>query len=366
MARKLYISAVGQHCGKTTASLSLLHLAQKKYRRVGFIKPIGPKPIKFKGVTVDSDVALMAQVFELGHDLQQMSPVIIQRYTTREFIDEKINAEQLEQQIIAACQAIERECDFLIIEGSGHPAVGSVIGLSNAHIARILKAPVLMVTGGGIGSVVDAVNQNRMLFEQQGVEIRGILANKLIPEKRDATLDYLDKVFSREPFKLFRGFNFQPVLANPTLRRIATVLDLELRGNQEDANRIVHHVQIGAPSTQRVTELLRDSTLVIVTSSRDELLVTLANMYQIPEYRQQVAGLLIPGIAKISNITQLILDNSKIPYLRTNRHTTGKLYQIVNEDVAKLVAEDTEKIKLVRQLADSRFDFDELDQLLND
>ena len=365
MARKLYISAIGQNCGKTTASLSLLHLAQKKYQRVGFIKPLGPKPISFKGVTVDSDVALMAEVFELKHDLRQMSPVIIERYTTREFIDGKIDPRQLEERIIDACHAIEAECDFLIIEGSGHPAVGSIIGLSNAHIARALNAPVLMITGGGIGSVVDSVNQNRLLFEQQGVEIRGIMANKLIPEKRDATLDYLDKVFAGESFKLFRGFNYQPVLANPTLRRIATILNLELHGNQEDENRIAMHLQIGAPSTQRVTELLRDSTLLIVTSSRDELLVTLANMYQIPEYRQQIAGLLIPGIAPITSITQLILDNSKIPYIRTTNHTTGKLYQIVNEDVSKLIAEDTEKIKLVRKLAEMRFDFDELDQLLD-
>lgn len=365
MARKLYISAIGQNCGKTTASLSLLHLAQKKYPRVGYIKPIGPKPISFNGVTVDSDVALMSQVFNLKHDLQQMSPVIIQRFTTREFIDGKIVAQKLEQQIIDACDAIEQECDFLIIEGSGHPAVGSVIGLSNPRIAQVLNAPVLMITGGGIGNVIDTVTQNRILFERHDVKIRGIMANKLIAEKRDATLDYLDKVFATEPFKLFRGFNYQPILANPTLRRVATILDLELSGNQEDANRIVHHLQIGAPSTQRVTELLRDSSLVIVTSSRDELLVTLANMYQIPEYRQQVAGLLIPGIAEISSITQLILDNSKIPYIRTTSHTTGQLYQIVNEDVSKLVAEDTEKIKLVRQLAESRFNFDELDQLLD-
>ncbi|HEY5674535.1 MAG TPA: AAA family ATPase [Malonomonas sp.] len=365
MARKLYISAIGQHCGKTTASLSLLHLAQKKYPRVGFIKPLGPKPISFKGVTIDSDVALMAQVFDLKHGLRQMSPVIIERYTTREFIDGKIDARQLEQRVIESCHAIEQECDFLIIEGSGHPAVGSVIGLSNAHIASALKAPVLMITGGGIGNVVDAVQQNRQLFEQKGVEIRGIMANKLIPDKRDATLDYLDKVFAQESFKLFRGFNYQPVLANPTMQRVATILNLELHGNQDDANRIALNLQIGAPSTQRVTELLRDSTLLIVTSSRDELLVTLANMYQIPEYRQQIAGLLIPGIAEISSITQLILDNSKIPYIRTTSHTTGQLYQIVNEDVAKLVAEDTEKIRLVRKLAEMRFNFDELDQLLD-
>ncbi len=66
--------------------------------------------------------------------------------------------------------------------------VGSVIGLSNAKIARMLDAPVLLVTGGGVGNVVDSVYTNLALFEKEGVRVRAILANKLIPEKRDMTL----------------------------------------------------------------------------------------------------------------------------------------------------------------------------------
>ncbi len=365
MARKLYISAIGQNCGKTTASLSLLHLARKKYPRVGFIKPIGPKPIEHRGVTIDSDVALMAEIFHLQDDLHLMSPVIIERFSTRNCIDGQLDPQDLENRIVAACRKIEERCDFLIIEGSGHPGVGSVLGLSNPRIARLLDAPVLLVTGGGIGSVIDSVAQNRLLYEQQDVEICAILANKLIAEKRQTCLDYLKKAFAKDPFELIGGFNYQPVLANPTLIRVAAILDLELRGNQQDAQRIIHHVQIGSPSTQRVTELLREDSLVIVTSSRDELLVTLANMYKIPEYRSQIAGLLIPGIAPVSKISQLILDSSNIPYIRTMQHTTGHLYRIISEDVAKLTAEDEEKILLVKQLAEKRFDFELLDSLLD-
>lgn len=63
MAKKIFIAATGQNCGKTTTSIGLMHLAQKKYRRVGFIKPLGPKPTTFHRCTVDKDAALIAQVF---------------------------------------------------------------------------------------------------------------------------------------------------------------------------------------------------------------------------------------------------------------------------------------------------------------
>jgi len=363
MARKIFIAATGQNTGKTTTSLFLMHLARKKYGRVGFIKPLGPKPALLNGREVDKDAALMAQVFNLGKDLRFMSPVVLQSGSTRRVVDGEISVDDMQRRIIEACAELEKKCDFLIIEGAGHVGVGSVLGLSNARIAKLLDAPVLMVTGGGLGNVVDSVYMNLALFEKEGVDVRAILANKLIPEKRDKTLDYLRRFFAGESFKVLAGFDYHPVLANPTLSRIAHLLELPLHGNKRDTHRIINHVQIGAASTQRVAELLKDSTFLIVTSSRDELLVTMATLYQIPAYRGKIAGMLIPGVIPIGTITQQILDRSNIPYLRTQKHTTAELYRIITEDVSKLTFEDREKLALVRDLAESTFDFDALDAL---
>lgn len=363
MARKIFIAATGQNCGKTTTSLSLLYLARKKYRRIGFIKPLGPKPIVHRGIEVDKDAALMAEIFGLRKDLRLMSPVVLHHGATRQVLDGALDVETLRQRILEACAELERRCDFLIIEGAGHTGVGSILKLSNARMARMLNAPVLMITGGGLGSVVDAVHMNRALFEKEGAEVRAILANKIIPEKRDLTLEYLRRAFAGEGLEVIGGFNYQPILANPTLRRIGDLLALPLQGNRREAKRIIHHVQIGAASTQRVAELLKESSLLIVTSSRDELLVTLANMYQIPEYRSKIVGLVIPGIIPIGRITQQILDRSNIPYLRTQSYTTAQLYQKITEDVSKITAEDAEKIALVEKLGELRFDFDALEAL---
>jgi BioD-like phosphotransacetylase family protein len=363
MARKIFIAASGQNIGKTTISISLLHLAKKKYGRVGFIKPLGPKPTTFRGHAVDKDAALIAQVFNLTKDLRYMSPVVVYPDTTRRAIDGEISLPELEERILVACAELEKRCDFIIIEGSGHPGVGSVLKLSNARIARMLDAPVLMVTGGGVGNVIDTVFMNTALFKLEGAQVRAVLANKLFAEKRELTLDYLSRALADQPFSLIGGFDYQPVLANPTLRRVSRLLDLPLLGNRREVSRIIQHVQIGAASTQRVTEMLRESTLLLVTSSRDELLVTLANLYQMPEYRSLVSGLVIPGIAPVSTITQRIIDRSNIPYLRTQKHSTAELYRIITEDVSKITSEDTEKLDLVRSLAEERLDFDALDAL---
>ncbi len=363
MARKIFVAATGQHCGKTTTSISLLHLARKKYQRVGFIKPLGPKPTILRGHIVDKDAVLIAQVFGLHKYLNFMTPVPVFPDTTRGVIDGKILVSELEERIWTAISELEKRCDFIVIEGAGHPGVGAVMKLSNARIARMLGAPVLLVTGGGVGTVIDTVNMNLALFEKEGAEVRALLANKLIPEKREQTLDYLRRGLAGESFTVVGGFDYQPVLADPTLRRISRLLGLPLLGSRREMGRIIHHLQIGAASTQRVTELLKDSSLVIVTSSRDELLVTLANLYQMQDFHTRIAGLLIPGVTPISTITQRILDNSRIPYMRTTTQATTELYRILTEDVSKTTFEDKEKLDLVRALAERSLDFDALDAL---
>jgi len=364
MARKIFIAATGQNSGKTTTSLSLMHMARKKYARVGFVKPIGPKPSSHDGIVADKDAILMARVFGLDDDLPLMSPFVLQPGDTKRVLDGTIARDAIRNAMLDAMAELDAKNDFLIIEGAGHSGVGSVLGFGNAEVARAMQASVLMVAGGGVGSVVDAVHMNLALFEKLGVPVAALMANKIIPEKREQTLRYLELAFAGTPIRIIGGFNYQPILANPTLRRISSVLGVEMNGSDEEAQRIVHHVQIGAASTQRVAELLKESTLVIVNSSRDELLVTLANLYQIPEYREKIAGLVVPGVAAVSTISQKILDRSGIPYMRSHRTSTDVLHTIT-DDVSKLTAEDTHKIELIEQLAEMRFDFDAIDALLD-
>lgn len=364
MARKIFIAATGMNSGKTTTSLSLMHMARKKYARVGFVKPIGPKPINCNGIRADKDAVLMAQYFGLEDDLALMSPFILDSGDTRRIMDGELARSDVKKRMFDAIAKLDAKNDFLIIEGAGHTGVGTLLGCNNAQIARETGATVLMVTGGGLGNVVDTAQVNLALFQKERASVKAILVNKIIPEKREQTLKYLNMAFADENIKVLGGFNYQPILANPTVRRIANVLNIELHANQDQAQRIIHNVQIGAASAQRVAELLKDSTLVIVNSSRDELLVTLANLYQLDEYRSRIAGIVIPGVGKISAITQKIIDSSRIPYMLAGK-TSSRVFEIISDDVSKLTIEDTHKLKLLTELAEKRLNFDEIDELLD-
>jgi len=363
MARKVFIAATGQDCGKTTTSLSLLHLARKKYRRVGFIKPVGPKLSRYNDLWVDKDAALVAKVFDLEDDIELMSPVVLQPGDTRKVLDGVLPKAQLEQQLVEACRELEKRCDFLIIEGAGHSGVGSVIGLSNARVARLLDAPVLLISGGGIGHVIDDVSMNLALYKMEGADVRIVMPNKLIAEKRDRTLEYMGKAFADQKFIVQGGFNYSPILAGPTLQHIAKIFNLPLRATHKQAMHIIKGIQLAAASTEKVVEILKPSTLLLVNSSRDELLVMLATLYHIPEHRDNLTGVLISGVNTISKLTQQVLDDSDLPFMRSEQHTTA-VFQTVTRDVSKITADDLEKISLVKELAEKNLDFDLIDKTL--
>jgi len=364
VCKKVFVAATGKNCGKTTTCLALLHLARRKYSRVGFIKPIGPKPISLNGLTVDKDAALMAEIYSLKSQLKYMSPAIIYPDTTQKVLSGELSANVFSTAIAKACAELERQCDFLIIEGSGHSGVGSVVGLDNARVAKMLNAPVLIVAEGGIGNTIDTVHMNLALFHQQEAEVRMVLANKIIPQKREKILHFLKQGFAPSGVAVQGGFNFSPMLANPTLIGISRLLNQPLQGDQQETGSIIQHVQLCAASVQRVIDRLKDSSLLVVTSTRDELLVTLASLYNIHKYRQKIAGLVIPGLTPVAKIAQQILDRSGIPYLRTTEGTSADVYSTIKNHVSKITAGDLEKIAFIQHLAEKELDFEALDTML--
>ncbi len=363
MARKVFIAATGQNCGKTTISVSLMHLARLKYERVGFIKPIGPKYEMYGDMMVDVDAILMAKAFGLESDIALMNPVPMHRNFTREFLAGKMNCVDLKRKIVEAAAILDKKYDFLIIEGAGHAGVGSVIGLNNACVAHTLGAPVILVSECGIGSTIDRVHLNLALFEREAADVKMVLVNKIIAEKRETALSLLRRGFPGRSLQVEGGFNFSPILANPTLGYISKLFKLPIHGDPEGRQRIVHKIQLGAAASQRVVDLLQESTLLVITGSRDELIVTLSSLYHIPSYKQKIVGLIIAGHTAVSEITQQILDDSGIPYIRVH-DSTADIFTTIMETVTKITIEDQEKINWIKANAENEIDFEAIDALI--
>src|SRR5258708_29739369 len=177
-------AATRQNEGKSTTSLGLLAAIQKFHPRVGYIKPVGQRFVEIDEQKIDEDTVLMDRVYKLNCPLVDMSPIAVEPDFTRKYL-ESSNYEALVKKIQKAFDRVAWEKDFVLCEGSGHAGVGSVFDLSNAQVAKILGAKVIIVTQGGIGKPIDEVSLNQALFEKEGVEIIGVILNKVLGSNID-------------------------------------------------------------------------------------------------------------------------------------------------------------------------------------
>ena len=117
---------------------------------------------------------------------------------TRDYLDGLITSTQQTKLIQEAFAAIMQNCSIVLCEGTGHVAVGSIVDASNADIAALLGAKVLLVANGGLGNSFDELDLNRTLCKSVGVDIAGVIINKVRPEKYDQTKHYLSKALEQK------------------------------------------------------------------------------------------------------------------------------------------------------------------------
>ena len=145
-------------------------------------------------VRVDKDVQLMKEYFGLNHlRYEDMSPVLVPRDYTKRFIDGEVSSDDQTSKIQDAVKRVQETSDVLIYEGTGHVGVGAIIDASNADVARRLDADVVLVANGGIGSAFDELEVNRAVLKDKGVRLRGVVLNKVVPDKVEQVRDYVGR-----------------------------------------------------------------------------------------------------------------------------------------------------------------------------
>src|SRR6202040_2639328 len=174
---------------KTTTSLGLISALQTYFPRIGYIKPVGQRFVEIEEQKIDEDTVLMDAVYRMDCPLVDMSPIAVEPDFARKYLQSS-NNDALDKKIQKAFDRVSWEKDFVLCEGSGHAGVGAVFDLSNAQVAKILGCKVIIVSQGGIGKPIDEVALNQALFEKEGVEIIGVILNKVLGTKIDYVTEF--------------------------------------------------------------------------------------------------------------------------------------------------------------------------------
>src|ERR1043165_5106465 len=288
---RVFIAATRQNDGKTTASLGLIAALQPRFPRVGYIKPVGQRFVQIEEQNIDEDTVLMDAVYRLDCPLVDMSPIAVEPDFTRKYL-QAANNDALVRKIQKAFDRVAWEKDFVLCEGSGHAGVGSVFDLSNARVAKLLNAKVIIVTQGGIGKPIDEVALNQALFEKEGVEIIGVILNKVVQDKVDYVSDFARRGLKRKGLELLGVIPHRRLLSNPTVDLIREELHAEPLNQAKNVNNLIEDVVVGAMGVHNTMSFFKPGVLIITPGDREDIILAAATT-QIGKGRDGLAGIVL-------------------------------------------------------------------------
>jgi len=344
---RVFIAATRQNDGKTTASLGLIAALQQHYPRVGYIKPVGQRFVEIEEQKIDEDTVLMDSVYRLNCPLVDMSPIAVEPDFTRKYLQSS-NNDALVKKIKKAFDRVAWEKDFVLCEGSGHAGVGSVFDLSNAQIAKILGAKVIIVTQGGIGKPIDEVSLNQALFEREGVEIIGVIINKVIGAKLDYVTEFARRGLKRKGLELLGVIPHEHILSSPTIDLIREELQADLLNTPSRLDNLVDDVVVGAMGAHNAMSYFKRGVLLITPGDREDIVLAACTGLD-AQSDGQMAGIILTGNLRPGSGVLRVIRAMPIPVLFTHQDS----YQVaskVHDLTVKTRPRDAEKISLIRDL----------------
>jgi len=355
----IFIAATGQNVGKSTLCLGIIAALKKRYSTVGFIKPIGQQHVKIRdNIIVDKDVVLFKEHFNLKADWSDMSPVIMPAGFTRDYLDGNVNEGILEQKIEYSFNKIREENAFTVVEGTGHIGVGSIIGLNNAKVASKLGLDMVIIASGGLGSTFDELSLNIALCNEMKVNVRGVILNRVLDDKRDMIAEYFPKALKKWNIPLLGIVPFNDLLNTPAIEDFETLFDAKLISWKEHRYRHFQHPRLVAGSLESYQDEIMQNELIITPASREDIIKKTLEKHTEAKKRNGVdleGGMIITGRQHPTDEIISIIKNHDIPVLYAPICSYDAM-KMITSFIAKIRTGDTVKIQRAIKIVDENVD----------
>ena len=359
---KLYIGATRQNDGKTITCLGLIAALKKRLGRVGYIKPVGQRYVEVEGHKIDEDSLLIKEVYGVQGDLQDMSPIAIPRHFTENYIDNP-NPESLLESVKSSFDRINSISDIVVVEGTGHAGVGSVFDMSNGDVAALLGTKAIIVSSGGIGRPIDEIMLNKAMFDAHGVEIMGVIINKVDEPKYDKVKSYVTRGLARKGLEVLGVMPFRPMLSSPTVAQLFEDIKGDLLCGEECLHNIVGKMVIGAMPPHQALEYMTRDVLLITPGTREDLLLAAMNscILDTPD-NACIAGMILTGGTPPKPSIMELLEKTAIPVIIVQDDTFSVASKIAKL-IVKIRPNDVEKIRAAEAMLDEYVDVDRILEL---
>jgi dethiobiotin synthetase len=375
----IYITGFRQHAGKTVTSLGIISRLRKLIdpSRIGYIKPVGHELVTMPdGTLVDKDANILRKFSGIPDlDPRAVSPVKLGSGFTQEYLrsdDHRRETRKLQDDILSCLESLSNK-EVIIAEGTGHPGVGGIVGLSNADVANLMNASVIFLSGGGLGKALDMLEVDLSYFLFKKSRVRGIIFNKVIPDKLEGMKKLVTEELLNSKYGAFGGplriLGFLPEigdLGKPSMRAISE----KYRGTEPLGRNDSQSWEIPCGQTRiismdahafKIEDYVRPQDVVILAASSRRRTRMIIDAYSRREARIPVAGLVLTcgRTDSLDSEVRKEIMTAGIPTLLVKDDTATAEQKILEIfDNTKLQTYDIRKIKEIEEMFEKHFPMD--------
>ena len=357
--KRIFIAATRMNDGKTTTSLGLYSALNDGEKKIGYIKPVGQRFVDVNGEKIDEDSFLLTETFDVSVPIQAMSPIVVDKDFTKNYLDD--SASIYPKIVNRLCRSFDRaayEKDYIIIEGTGHAGVGSVFDLSNAEVANILNAKVIIVASGGIGRPIDEIALNQALFEKAGADIIGVIINKVQSDKLDFIKHYCGQALQKMNLKLLGVIPENTKLSEPSLSQIIHEIRGEcLNTTNNIQSKKIKKVVIGAKTGLSTIDDIEEGTLIITSGDREDIIQPCIKSNK----ASMLSGIILANAITPNDATLEDIQTSEIPFILSNDSSYSVISRM-NKMNIKTQPHDVDKISIIKEILKSNIDLKEIEE----
>lgn len=352
---KIFVAATSQHVGKTTSTLGLLSCLRSEGLNTGYCKPVGQQFIDVNNTRVDKDALLFSSSSEFDLVPELHSPVILGPGATTAYLDQPTSF-HYGNKILKASKILQAQYDVVVYEGTGHPGVGSVVGLSNAKVADMLSAGLIMVVEAGIGNTIDLLELNLSMFEQREIPILGVIINKAIPAKINKVEHYVGNVLKDRGINLLGVLPYDRELGLPVMHSIVKAINGKVELNEDRLDNRVMDIIAGSLIDLREMQEFSNHLLVVSVNRLDEALKKLEGVFRLVDQEEYpLSGIIITGDAEISKEHRETFLQHRVPVVRAAMDTYEVVIKISRMEV-KINTRTPWKVKKAIELFNQHID----------
>lgn len=347
--RVVYIASIEGFSGKSILTISLAHFAKENGMRIGYFKPISTGgTIGSKGELLDEDTETMREI--LGSEAAAC-PVKLKKNFLDEFEDSKIV-----ENILESYRNVSSGKDLMLIEGTPNLSTGSLWGCHVPKLASLLNAELLLVTKYGEDFVIDQVLQARDYCKHWGIEVSGLILNRVAEDRIERAKSLVKPLFEREGLRVLGIMPEDRILGSLTVREINEALGGEVIAGKKGLDNIVETFLIGAMTPESAIKYFRRVKNELIITGGDRTDIVLAAL-EAGASALILTGNLYPSVKVLPRADELGIPLIVVP------HDTYTTLQNVQKIVGKIKPGDNVRIEAALKLVQSNVDWKAILQL---